>query len=90
MLGAEEKNSEGPLSMGTHCVLDGGNMDILGPFSEPHMPMCIEKWRDVHEKYLLFSDMRTISFIFYLKKKKKKEITALHRPEDQREVEKGS
>lgn len=29
MLGAEEKNSEGPLSMGIYHVLDKGNMDIL-------------------------------------------------------------
>lgn len=33
MLGAEEKNSEGPLSMGIYHVLDKGNMDILEPLS---------------------------------------------------------
>ena len=33
MSGAEETNSEGPLSMGIYRVLDKENMDILGPFS---------------------------------------------------------
>ena len=53
---------------------------------QAHMPMCIGKGRGVQERNLLFSDMRTASFIFYFKKI----IATLHRPEDQSEVEKGT
>lgn len=67
------------------CAGQGKYRHIRTLFLEQaHMPMCIENGRDTHERYLLFSDMRTTSFILYLKKKM---ITTLHRPEDQREVD---